>query len=875
MGHGDRPPSESAQSALDAVQRSPQEALAIAERVLTRTTADGPTVERSTAQRAIGLALRELHDLPAAVRQLRRAVRTAERAGSPQTAALARMSLGYVLAGSGRNVAALNAVTAALQQLTGLDAGRARMQRGVVLHYCGRYEEAARDYAAAVEIAQQEGDLLLEGRARNNRGALQTHRGTLRGTEELERAEEIFRRLGLEVAAADTRWNIGNAAARRGAVTTALRVFAEVDGEYRRLAVPRPELQVNRLEVLLSIPLVDEATALADSAVTELERRKLASALAEALLTQARAALLAGDPGLASTVAGRAQRLFRRQGRHVWALIARSEQLHAEFLRGTRTPNLLTTMVRAAAQLDEAGWPSPALATRIEAARVALELGRSGQARQLLRVAAGARRGGTASRRAQGWYATALLHRLSGDDATAATALRHGLSVVDLHRASLGATELRASSGVHGRELALEGLQIAMASGRPANVLTWAERWRANALRMTPVSPPRDPALAGTLAELRALSSTMEGAILAGRQVPPQQRRRQAELEQRIRDLTRRAEGGGTLSRPPSVRQLAEALGDAVLVELMAPDGRLVAVVVRDGRATLHHLGPLDGALHQSRLLSFALRRLVSHGNAEAAGRALTHTAAALDDRLLGPLRARLADRPLVIVPPGELHAVPWSALPSCAGRSVTVAPSAAAWLRATGRPLAKDTAMLAAGPLLPEAQHEVAALAAAMPDAVALTGPQATVQAVVDAMNTVRLAHIAAHGRFRSDNPLLSTIELADGQLTAYELERLSAPPSRVVLSACESGRSAVQPGNELMGLAAVLLGAGTRSLIVSLVRVPADRTTELMLLLHERMRAGQGPAAALAGAQHVLAASDDALAQATAAAFTCFGAG
>src|SRR5207247_2491676 len=129
------------------------------------------------------------------------------------------------------------------------------------------------------------------------------------------------------------------------------------------------------------------------------------------------------------------------------------------------------------------------------------------------------------NRRAQGWYATALLRRLDGQDHAASAALRRGLAVLDAHRASLGATELRASSGAHGQELASEGLDIAVASGRAAQVLAWAERWRATTLRMAPVSPPRDQALADALAELRMVSAAVESATLDGRPAQPQRRR--------------------------------------------------------------------------------------------------------------------------------------------------------------------------------------------------------------------------------------------------------------------------------------------------------------------------------------------------------------
>ncbi|MGC9665450.1 CHAT domain-containing protein [Planosporangium sp. 12N6] len=865
-----------AQRSLDAVQRSPRESISLARRALAAARTTGDTEARSTAYRAIGLALRELNDYPAALRHLRRAVATAEAAGSARLAALARMSLGYVLAGAGRNTAALRAVTAALAELTGADAGRARMQRGVVHHYRGHYVEAARDYGMAVEIARSEGDAVLEARARNNRGLLRAHLGALSTVDDdLDRAAEIFSRLGLDLAAADVRWNSGIAAAQRGHVPRALRVFAEVEQEYRRLDVPRPALALDRLELLLSIPLVDDAGAVAAAAVRELRRRRMASDLAEAMLAQARVALLAGDPQAAMVTATRARDRLRRQGRRTWAVFAQHVALRAAYRDGVRTAPLLSSMVRTAGQLDEVGWQAPALATRIDAARVARDLHRPRQARELLEVAARARRGGTASRRVQGWYALALARRLDGDDARAAAALRRGLAVLDEYRASLGATELRASSGTHGQELASEGLDIALAGGRPGQVLAWAEYGRAGALRMTPALPPGDPRLAAALAELRAVSTELEEALLAGRPAEPL-RGRQTRLEQQIRELSRRAGGGRRGQPPPGVRRLADRLGPAVLVELVAHGGRLRAVVVADGRATLHDLGGVEAAREQLRLLRFGLRRLVTMAGSAAARAASEHAARRLDAQLFGPLRRRTGERPLVIVATGELNALPWSALPTAAGdRPVAVVPSAAAWLRAAGRPAPDGDAVLVAGPRLPAAVAEVTALAAIHPTARVLCDERAAADAVAGALSGAGLAHVAAHGTFRADNPLFSTIELADGPLTAYELEGLRRPPGCLVLSTCDSGRSAVVPGDELIGFTAVLLGLGTRTLIASVLPVPADATTALMTDLHRRMRAGAGPAAALAAARRASVADGGDLGYAAAAAFVCFGAG
>lgn len=87
----------------------------------------------------------------------------------------------------------------------------------------------------------------------------------------------------------------------------------------------------------------------------------------------------------------------------------------------------------------------------------------------------------------------------------------------------------------------------------------------------------------------------------------------------------------------------------------------------------------------------------------------LTDAAKRLDDLLLGPVARETAGLPLVVVPTGALQSLPWSILPSCRGRPVTVTPSAALW--SGGRP---DPAgpgggpvVVAAGPGCPERKRK------------------------------------------------------------------------------------------------------------------------------------------------------------------------
>src|SRR5262249_21299457 len=106
--------------------------------------------------------------------------------------------------------------------------------------------------------------------------------------------------------------------------------------------------------------------------------------------------------------------------------------------------------------------------------------------------------------------------------------------------------------------------------------------------------------------------------------------------------------------------------------------------------------------------------------------------------------------------------------------------------------------------PELARAEAEIVAIGRGYPQARRLVGEQATAANLVAALDGAQLAHIAAHGRLRTDNPLFSALVLADGPLTVYDLERLTRTPRLVVLPACHSGSAAVHAGDELMGLSA-----------------------------------------------------------------------
>lgn len=878
-----RPPSP-ALTALRMVADRPRAARQLAGKAREAAIAADDGHELSLAEEALGLSAKQLHEIDTAVRHLRRAVSVAEAHGLTTRSAEARTNLSIALAWSGRNTAALQEADRAAARLTGEPAARLQMYRATVLQRLGRLDEALEGYRQALAVFRRSGDRHWEAHLLSNRGVLHAYRGEFRAAEaDLLRSERIRLALGEEFEAAKARSNYGFVAARRGDIPTALDSFDRAiayfhgQGMVDVAAIP----MLDRCEALLSVHLVGEARMAGERAVAELAKGGMGLDLPEARLMLSHAALLDGDVDGAFQAADLAVREFARQRRTAWAALARHARLRARWAGEEPSVPLLHAASRTRAALMASGWVVPALDARLMVGRIALALGDLPRARTELTLASRARYHGPIELRARAWHAEALLRRVSGNRRGASGAVRAGLRMLEQHRTALGATELRAHVNAHAEDLATLGLRLAAESRRPERLFVWAERWRATSLRLHPVRPPDDGELATAMARLRQVVGELERVTVDRGDTAPLLRE-QAELERRIRNRMRHARGPAFVDQaPPSLAAVQHQLGDRVLVEMVDLDDRLHAVAVDAGRATLHDLAAYPAVQNELVHLRSALRRLAyRHGSArslEAAARLVDHGLRQLDELLIAPVRARIAGRPLVMVPPGALHALPWPMLPSLATAAVTVSPSATFWCGADSHAGqdGRRRIVLIAGPHLPHAALEVEALARSYRRAAErIAGPEATVDAVKASLNGAGLAHLAAHGVFRADNPLFSSIELADGRLAVYDLEALERTPRTMVLSACDSGLSSVHPGDEIMGLAATLFRLGTCSLIASVMPVPDDATRALMLALHDGLRRGRRPADALARAQARIDPTEpDTIA--ARAAFVCFGSG
>jgi CHAT domain-containing protein len=385
------------------------------------------------------------------------------------------------------------------------------------------------------------------------------------------------------------------------------------------------------------------------------------------------------------------------------------------------------------------------------------------------------------------------------------------------------------------------------------------------------------PRLAALRADLDALYNRLltgdEGSVRHG--LAPTQVSR---LESEVRRLRLRA----SMTATPSAKtvsaalRLLERLPPTPLVAYYVLDDEIGAFLVDRGQVQiLRRLASVDA------IRSLIQRLDVQWTRFQARADFVQHHLPRLEQsvqRILGmlyqqlwaplePLFAQEATRvngpiDVVVAPYGLLHQIPFHALHDgadylIARYALSYAPSATVYALCqaqTARPRHRALVLGVADEQTPFMRVEAQRVADEFPQARLLIDDEATPAALRAALPAVDVVHLACHGLFRVDNPAFSALRLADGWLTAFDLLDYDFDDTLVVLSACESGRSQALPGDELMGLPRVLIGAGATTVVVSQWLVQDDVTADLMSDFYRHLRDGCSPAIALHSAQVAL---------------------
>jgi tetratricopeptide (TPR) repeat protein len=304
--------------------------------------------------------------------------------------------------------------------------------------------------------------------------------------------------------------------------------------------------------------------------------------------------------------------------------------------------------------------------------------------------------------------------------------------------------------------------------------------------------------------------------------------------------------------------------GSVLLEYLLREDDGVVFVVTPSGT----HVVPLPGgARGVKRLLGRWQLNLDSVAHAIRLGEPLeplipnAHgTLHALYRALVEPVATHLRDaQRLVVVPYGPAHAVPFQGLFDGQQHlierlQVVTCPSSALLALSERRPRGTERGALVVG------HSNGGQLAGVIDEATSVASlvggtcyleHEATRDRVLSEAPRKDIVHLAAHGEARLDNPLFAHIALADGQLSMVDVFNLRLDGALVTLSACETGRSAVVGGDELVGLSRGFLFAGAATLVHSLWRVDDGSTARLMQCFYGELMTGASPGAALRKAQ------------------------
>jgi CHAT domain-containing protein len=233
-----------------------------------------------------------------------------------------------------------------------------------------------------------------------------------------------------------------------------------------------------------------------------------------------------------------------------------------------------------------------------------------------------------------------------------------------------------------------------------------------------------------------------------------------------------------------------------------------------------------------------------------------------LYEKLLEPLESFIGKRDLVIAPVGATHYVPFHALYNgenylIESREVVYTPSAAVWRFLNEKPLreAKNALLIGfADEKIPFVNEEIKHLQKIFKSAKSFIGKDATFSAYTENAPKFDVLHFACHGQFRAENPLFSSLRLADGFVTVRDICAQTLSAGLVTLSACETGLNKISAGDEILGLARGFLSAGAHSLVLSLWTVNDEAAAELMTDFYKNLQRGTSVSASLRLAQNNL---------------------
>ncbi len=770
----------------------------------------------------------------------------------------------------------------------------AYQNQGICYRMMGRYEEALQAYTSAEAGFQQAGITERLADIYNNRGIILLHLGRVNeALTDFEMAANALQEAGHTLLYARSLINIGDAHLLLGQYAHSLKALAEAHRLLHSLDILADEytLLLQRGNVYLALNLYPEAI----SAYHEAERACRAAGMvhyqAHALWGQGAALTMLTRYDEATAALAQAEALFTKANNVPMWCEVKLEQAALFAAQGKPIAGLAAAQ-QAFDRVAKEEWPVQALYAHL---RLADLLPNMAVAEQHLMAA---------QQLSQKLLLPHLHYRIQqrlghlrwrqGHLEEAQSWLETAVNTLEQLRGTVTHEAMRISF-MHDKLAAYQDLlQLYLSHDNAPDhrrAFALAEQFKSRALVDlvsgiidTDPAIPDDPQLTAQLHTLRADLNAVYNNFLAhpGTDGPGLSRLEllaQAQtLEQKINHLQQQARlaytdvAQTTALSPETIQaQLSQdiwllayhVIGDQIMVFIVKEDEIRVVRKVSTLTAVRPFLDQLSLEWNRFRIGAEFARRHMARLE-----KSVQQVLLSLYEELIRPL-ATLLPTPksttspikLLIIPHGLLHQVPFHALYD--GRhylldhyELSYAPSATLFTLCQQQPRPHFDHALIVGvsdPNIPAVTAEVEAIGQQFVNATVKTNGEATTASFRTEAKKASLIHLACHGFFRADNPMFSALKLHDDWLTAADILQIDLNNCLVTLSACESGQSQVQAGDELIGLARAFIGAGAASLVVSLWVVQDDTAAVIMSDWYQELTRQIQPnlAAALRAAQ------------------------
>lgn len=770
-----------------------------------------------------------------------------------------------------------------------LAAGKVSLNLGNLECRIGDYVGALRNYQQASELFFSAGDQQWAVMSQIGLGDAHTLQGQLDAALAMY---ALAKKLALqaELPVLDTMAEESTALVQlaRGQFGSALARLEGSRQRYESLEMPQHLANAEKqlADAYLDLRLLPEALALFDSALLRFESLEMFVEQAWALTQRGRTlAGLARSPEEIADCLDRAMRLFTAQGvsaGRATVLCARAELALSQNAAG----NAVVLATDAAAAFAASGLIVGKVQPDVVRAYALLQSREVDAAAEMfaatLSTAKELRLLSVAVRCQVG---LGLVARARDDLVSAEAAFESAIAASEEQRAALPGDDIRSAFLVDQLRpyeeilrIALDAFEATPSSDAATKVLVQLERFRARVLgerlgepKTHVAATPFDDPDADRRAHLSWLYRRRQKLIDEGddpQSLTEEARRIEHELLERARRrrLTADVNSLATEVRAFAPALLQAALGDGeALVEYGVIDDELFACVVTHQQVALARRlarwSDVVEAVHAARFQIETLRHgagavdrhldLLTRRSTAAMRRVHALVWAPIASLLTGCTRA-------LVVPHDQLGSLQFAALHD--GESylaqtleIAMAPSASIALYGIARKPVPARRALALGESsrLVHAADEANFVAGLFDEATMLTGKVADAGSLRAACADADVLHLACHAEFRSDNPMFSALQLADGPFTVQDAETLRLRQGVVVLSACETGVAAYSRGDEMIGLVRAFLVAGASRVVASLWPVDDAVTKQFMAAFYRSLRAGSSPAAALRAAQ------------------------